>query len=280
MLVISPNLVLSPAAAALPDGTPIILYENFATFSTLSASSEDDEYPVTNLANPATNIEWRASPDSPIASSVQIDAAINSAELIDGVGIARHNFGSAQISVTILSVTADSPSDPVVLAGPQIPPNDEPMLFQFTAQEFATLRILLENISDTPPRAAVLYVGPLLICERGFDVSADFVVPRFGRRTNAINGRSERGDFLGRIITSQFLETELNWRHFTPSWYRTYFDPFVAAAQRDTPFFLSWNPVDYPYEVGFHWLLDDPMPPTSPVTGRFGVNLKIGGIVE
>lgn len=278
MPLITTNPVLLPAEDALPDGTPIILWENEVTFNNVTADSEDAEYPATNLSNPATNQEWRGVADSPLPSTVTIDVAIDSVDLVDGVGIARHNFGSGAISVTVISVSTDSPPVETVLAGPVIPANDEPLLFQFEAQSFSTLRIEL-GIAAEAPRAAVLYAGKLLICERGFDMP-DFVVPRFGRRTDAVNGRSERGDFLGRIITSQFLETELHWAHFTPSWYRTYFDPFIEAAQRDTPFFLSWAPEDYPAEVSYCWLTDDPMPQTSPVTGRKRVNLKIGGIVE
>lgn len=279
MLVISQNLVLTAAEDVLPDGTPIILYDNKVTSANVTADSEDSDYPAVNLANPATNQEWRGASDSPLPSTVLIDVDINSVDLVDAVGIARHNFGSAGIAVTILQVVPDSPGDEAILAGPQVPPDDEPLLFQFTATSFVTLRIQLD-IDEEAPRAAVLYAGKALITERGFEIDRDFVVPPMGRKTDAINGRSERGDFLGRIITSQFIETEVSWKHFTASWYRTYFDPFVDAAQQDTPFFLAWSPDDYPYEVAYCWLTDDPTPTTSPVTGRITVGLKLGGILE
>lgn len=280
MLVISSSLVLSAADEALPDGTPLILWDNRVTISNVTADSEDADFPATNLANPATNQEWRGSPDSP-ATEVNIDVAINTAELIDGVGIARHNFGTDGIAVTILSVSADSPPVETILAGPQIPPNDEPMLFQFTQQAFATLRVLLDVPASIVPRAAVLYVGPLLVTERSFDVGADFTPPRFARKTTSVNGMSHAGDFLGRIITSQAIDNAVAiWKHFTPDWYRDEFDPFIAAAQRDTPFFFAWHPGEYPYEVAFAWLAEDPYPVTSPVTGRMHVSINMDGIIE
>jgi hypothetical protein len=64
MLVISQNLVLSPAEAALPDGVPLILYENKVTRTNVTATSEDSDYPITNVANVATNQEWRSVDDA------------------------------------------------------------------------------------------------------------------------------------------------------------------------------------------------------------------------
>ncbi len=279
MLVISQGLVL--ADETIPDGTPLILWDNRVTTANVSADSEDASYPATNLANPATNQEWRGSSNSPTPTEVDIDVDINSVDLIDGVGIARHNFGTEQIAVSIYSLSADSPPVETLLAGPQIPPNDEPMLFQFTATSFVTLRVHLDIPAATVPRAAVLYAGPLLIAERGFDVGSEFTPPRFARKTTSVNGMSHAGDFLGRIITSQAIEGAVaTWKHFTPAWYRDEFDPFVAAAQRDTPFFFAWSPDGYPYEVAFAWLSEDPLPLLSPVTDRFGVSLKMDGIVE
>lgn len=280
MLVIAPNLVLSDDDDALPDGTPLILWDSRVTISTITADSEDDSYPATNLANPATNQEWRGASDSPTPTEVNIDVAINSVELIDGVGIAAHNFGTEGITVTILSVSADSPPVETIVAGPQIPPDDQPLLFRFTPQAFVTLRIQLDVPASVIPRAAVVYAGPLLAAERGFDVGQDFTPPNFARKTDAVNGMSHAGHFLGRIIRSQSVENAtMTWKHFTPDWYREEFDPFVRAAQTDTPFFVAWAPDDYPYEVAYAWLLEDPYPQVSPVTRRMSVSLKMGGIV-
>lgn len=281
MLVIAQNLVLSDDDEALPDGTPLILWDNLVTRDNISADSEDDEYPAINLANPATNQEWRGASNSPTPTEVNIDIALNSVVLVDGVGIARHNFGTEGIAVTILSVSADSPPVETILVGPQIPADDEPLLFQFTPTSFVTLRIKLDVPASVVPRAAVVYAGPMLAAERGFDVGSDFTPPHFARRTESVNGMSHAGDFLGRIITSQSIENStLTWRHFTPAWYREEFDPFVAAAQTDTPFFIAWSPEDYPYEVAYAWLLDDPYPQVSPITGRMAVSLKLGAIVQ
>lgn len=283
MLVIAPNLVQSDAEAALPDGVPLFLWDNLVTVDNVSADSEQDEYPATNLANPATNQEWRAAVDSPLQALVTINVALNSVTLVDGVAFARHNFGSQATAITILHVSADSPPVETVLVGPQIPPNDEPLLFHWTAQAFATLRIELDldDAATEEPRAAVLSVGKILYCQRSFVVDKDFTPPRFARKTDALNGTSQRGDFLGAIVISQYIEGAVfDFQHFTAAWYRTYFDPFVTAAQTGIPFFFAWQPDDYPYEITYAWFKGDPFPLTSPVTGRMGVSLKLDGIVE
>lgn len=274
MLVISSSLVLS--ADAPPAGVPLILWRNIVTTSNIAVDSADADFPVTNLANASTNEEWRAS----AAGAVEIEVTPSSADDIDGVGIARHNFGTAGIAVEVGYYEDGSPAEWVSLAGPQVPPNDEPLLFWFTAQPVVTLVVRL-SAGSAAARAAVLYVGKLLIVERGFDIGPDLTPPRFSRRTEVVSGRAVRGDFLGRVIAAQWIESaKFTFAHLRPDWYRTYFDPFVSAAQQDTPFFFAWSPVAYPNEVSFCWLDADPVPMTNPMTGRKKIELTLAGIVE
>lgn len=279
MLVISSNLVLSEAEA-LPEGTPLILWDSIVTTGNVVADSEADGYPATNLANPATNQEWRAgSADSPSSGTVEVTVTTGTADDIDAVGIARHNCGSEAIPVEV-GYYAGSPPEWVSLAGPQIPANDEPLLFWFTAQPLSEVVVRFYE-GDDDPRAAVLYVGKLLKMTRGVDVDKDFAVPRFARRTEFQAGRSERGDYLGRMVTSQWIEgVEHTFSHLDPDWYRNDVDPFVSAAQQDVPFFYCFAPDDYPLEVAFAWFIDDPVPMTNPVTRLKRLVLKMVGIVE
>jgi hypothetical protein len=273
MLVISPSVVIAPGTT-IPPGTPLIGWHNLVTRGNVSATSEDPSYPATNLANPATNLEWRAT----VVDQVYLHAELNTLLLVNYVAVARHNFGSAQIPVQPGYFNEALEWNP--LAPEQVPPDDAPLLFVFDEpQSLATVKMKL-NPGIAAPRAAVWYVGVLLALERGVDVGTDFPVPLDARKTSVVNGRSEAGDFLGRQVTSQFLEWNAAFKHFTPAWYRTYMRPFVRAAQRDVPFFYTWAPDDYPYEVTFAWLRDDPIPLTNPATGRVGVDLVCGGIVE
>lgn len=269
-LVISDNLVLTAPDAALPAGTPLILWDNRVTFGSIEASSTTEEgYPASNLSNPATNQEWRA----PGIGARTLTFTTGTADDMEAVGIARHNFGSAGISVEVGFSSGGWNN----LAGPLIPANDEPLLFWFTAQPLSTIEVKL-LAGSAPARAAVMYAGPLLKMQRGVTIQ-DYLIPRFARKTEFYNGASERGDFLGRIATSQFIAgVEHSYKYLTPDWYRANFDPFVKVAQQDRPFFYAVNPAEYPSEVAYAWLSGDPAAVTDPVTKRMHVVLQMGGI--
>jgi hypothetical protein len=265
MLVISGSLVLSPADAALPPGTPRILWETIVTFGTIAADSEAEGYPALNLANPATNQEWRAAD----IGDVEITITVATVDELSAGGIAWHKLGSAGSSVGW------------GYSGPQIPANDEPLLFQWTDQSLASVVIRLAEGSEAA-RAAVVYLGPMLIMPRGVDIDADFLIPRFARKTEFAAPLSERGDYLGRIVTSQWIDgVSHTYSHLTAEFVRGELDPFIAAAQDDVPFFYAMRADDgVSYDVSFLSFSDDPMPHKSPVTGRYKINFKMGGIVE
>jgi hypothetical protein len=270
MLVIQSGITLPSAEAALPSGTPLILWDTDVEYSNVTATSEETSYPASNLGNPATTLEWRAT-----STAIQY-LTVPPSGTVDAVGLARHNFGTAGIAV---SVEVDSGGGYSQIIPPFTPTNDDPILMHFTGAAYTGVRVKLA-VGSIAARLAVYYAGKMLRLERGYDVGADFTPPEFARKTDSINGMSHRGDYLGRIITSQFLsDAAFDFRHFTPSWYRTYFDPFIEAAQTERPFFFAWSPTDYPNEVTFAWLMEDPMPRTSPVTGRVNVTLKMGGIL-
>jgi len=58
MIVISENLVLSPTGSPGPDH-PVIGWHNLVTATNISADTAEADYPVTNLANPSTFLQWR-----------------------------------------------------------------------------------------------------------------------------------------------------------------------------------------------------------------------------
>jgi len=275
MLVITTSIVLSAPEAVYPPGTPRILWENIVTFGTITADSEAVGYPISNVTNPATNQEWRAA----AAGDVEITITVSVVDGQSAGGIARHNFGSAAIAVEWGYY--DELDAWVSLAGPQIPPNDEPLLFQWTEQSLAEIVIRLAEGSEAA-RAAVIYAGPMLIMPRGVDIDADFMIPRFARKTEFAAPLSERGDYLGRIVTSQWIDgVSHSYSHLTAAFVRGYLDSFIAAAQDDVPFFYAMLADDgTSYDVAFLSFSEDPMPQKSPVTGRYKINFKMGGIVE
>ena len=43
------------------------------------------------------------------------------------------------------------------------------------------------------------------------------------------------------------------------SWYRDNIDPMLTAQPR-RPFFFAWDPQNFPREVGYAWLTNNPVP--------------------
>lgn len=268
MIVISSAVVLADVADALSLDHPIIGWRNVVTAATIAADAAAANFPASNLANPATHLEWRG------ASAVlqYLTITTNEVDPIDYVAIARHNFFSAEISVSIEGFIASVWTE---IVQPVMLPDDGPALFRFTAQSLSQVRIKLASGSDIP-RAAVVYCGKLLVVERRIYVGHT-PMPH-ARKSNIANGRSEAGNFLGRIVLGSWRESTVPLSLISPAWYRANMDPFLAVA-KDTPFFFGWRPQSYPREVGYGWLTDDPMPTPDGTSHLLAFDLHVGGVV-
>lgn len=261
-----------------PLSHPIIGYDNVVTTSNIEATSSDDDYPVTNVANPSTALRWLAGSPSPdIDHYLTLTDA--SAQDFDYVAVARHNFGTAGITVSIEAQEFGSPAPGYTeIVQETLPTDDSPILFRFAPAQYANIRLRMQP-GSAPATVAVLYIGKLLEMQRSVDVGPRITPPPYARRVDAIDGFSQGGQFLGRVIENQNQETETQFMHLEPAWYRTYFDPFVEAAI-GAPFFFGWSPEDYPAELGFMWIPTNkvPRPEINPVTQRFDVTLEMVGI--
>jgi len=270
MIVISSDLALS-LAAAVPVGTPWIGYHNLVTITNASASVVSAGYPAANLADPATNVLWRGVSAS--ASEYLYALNLSYPNPIDYLAIARHNFGSTGAILSVEGFT----SGWAEIAPQQIVPDDSPILFAWTPQVLTHARLRIQLPAGVSMFCSVMYVGKLLVLERGIDIGSDHVPIKFGRRANIVSGMSESGNFLGRIVTGEYRESKAVFKHFTPTFYRASVDPFVAAS-KITPFFWVWAPSEYPGEVGYVWMVNEPQPEQSPVTRRMAVEFQMRGI--
>jgi hypothetical protein len=166
------------------------------------------------------------------------------AELLDYVGIAGHNFGTAQIAVSIEGFIAGVWTEIVQAV---ILPDDAPAIFRFVPQSLPQIRIKLAA-GLAAPEAAVVYVGRLLVMERG--LYDDHTPLKFARKLDVVNGRGESGAFLGRIVTGEQVASPARFSLLSPAWYRANMEPFLLAAQ-ERPFFFAWRPQSYPREAGY-----------------------------
>lgn len=98
------------------------------------------------------------------------------------------------------------------------------------------------------------------------------------RVTEYQSTESEGGQWLGRNVIRQGLKTAYNWRNLSAAWLRQYFDPFVDAA-RSSPFFIAWNPLEFPREVVYAWTTGDVAPSNAGPRDLMSATVNVRGAV-
>jgi hypothetical protein len=266
MIVISNQIVLS----SLSDdpNNPLIGWRNLVTVSNVDATTEQTNFPATNLANPSTYLRWKGDD----ASGVQyLTFAVNTVDLVDYIAVAGHNWGSTQ---AVVSVEAFIDGYWVEIVQQVILPDDAPALFRFTAQSVVAIRFRLDPGADFL-EAAVVYVGKLLVLPRRIYVGHQPI--KFNRAANIVTGRSESGQFLGRIVLGETKSTQIAMKNITPLFFREDIEPWFDASL-ETPFFFVWRPAKYPLEVGYCWASNDPAMTNQLPNGLVEIQMSVQGI--
>lgn len=271
-LIISPALVLSPAPG-VSSWWPIILWQSLVTVSNIEADSEETAHPVTNLANPATSLKWVSGGTSEQLITVLFDTT----DAINAVGIARHNLGSTETSVSVEGLSAEPEAEWETIIEDALLGDDSPALLLFPDTYLIGLRLRLKP-TDTPPEMAVLYVGEAFRVQ--FGLRPGFTPIMDGQDVRKAAGVSEGGDYLGEIVLGEKLSTTAQFDHMERDWYREYMRPFVTAANRGRPFFFAALPTWYPREVGFCWLDTPAKPRVDNVIGATSLQMQMTGIAS
>jgi len=265
-IYVASGYALTLAAEANAD-FPIILWNNLVTASNVTASQEAAGYPDSNLANPSTVEVWKSG-----STADQTITVTFAATEIDAIGIARHNLGSGQVAITVEGT--DDGSTWTELVAEQIPADDSSILFRWEPTTLVGVRLSLAP-DATQPQAAVLYVGKLLVFERGVQAHMPIV---YGRQRTVRNVQSVGGDYLGRVIIGGTLRTTAEFKMLSAAWFRSTLDPFLDASA-EIPFFFAWSPESYPLEVGFAWLTGEAAPSTADLYGLVNLSLPLEGIL-
>ncbi len=278
-VVIGSGLVISPGVDGIDGNSPIIGYRNAAVDGTVEATSEDPDFPATNLSNPSTALRWQALDGSPITDQYVMVTPVEP-QLFDYVAIARHNFGSGLFAVSVEGIV-EAPGSPDAwfeLVSERILPDDGPVIFRFTKQMLYAVRLRIQPSQTSPaplPFLAVIYAGELLAVQRRIYVG--HTPQKYGRQINTANHFSIAGAFLGRIILGKTTRSKVDLQNLTPDWYRTYMEPFLLDAI-DNPFFFAWRPGDYPNEAGYVTLTEFPQMQNQSPNGMVQITLEMEGV--
>jgi hypothetical protein len=274
MIIISSSLALSPTADN-PLNTPVFGWESLVTASNVTATSAADGFPATNVANYSTNLRWTAEPGSPVTDQY-LTVSITEVDPIDFLAVAVHNFGSDSIPVSVEGSTGGSP-EWFELNAPQMLANDDPVIFRFTPQSLTGIRLRMQ-VDASPvlvPFVSVLYVGKLLVCERG--THQDYIPINLAKTTVAPIGVSESGHFLGRVVISEGRNSPFSLKLLRATWFRENMQPMIAAA-KTTPVFFAWKPTEFPSDMGFVFITNDPQGRRHFETGRMSVEFQMTGV--
>lgn len=280
-VVVSDSLVVVPGVDGLNADSPIVGYQNLTTTSNVTATTQDPDFPATNLANGITTLRWRSGAGSP-SSDEYLTVTLDTPEQVDYVALAVHNFGSTKAAISVEGNTEDtgSPADWFELVSPHLLADDSPVILRFTPLSLLAVRLRVQSAllaGADVPEAAVMYAGKLLYLQRRIYVGHTPL--KYGRNISVAAQRSIAGDFLGRIVLSETLRSGVSLTNLTPAWYRTYMDPFFVAAKTD-PFFFAWRPGTYPAEAGFAWMPDDPQVSNQAGNGTMQASFNLEGIAS
>lgn len=248
-----------------PDAPPFalnharILYANALIGSSVSASAGTG---AANVLNAATYSRWS------FTGSQVLTVTLPANTLIDAVGLGAHNFSAATVAVDYS--TSDGGAW-VSFAANQS--GGDAMLFLASAA-VSVKRLRVTVTGSGAMVLGVVYAGVALQMQR--PIYKGHTPAILARETEYEANESEAGQWLGRNIKRAGLSVELNWRNLSAAWLRAYFRPFMLAA-RTTPFFVAWNPQDYPRDVAYAWSVSDIQPTNSGPMDLMSATLKAKG---
>lgn len=239
-VILSPGLVVDPSSP-LPARHPMVAWQSNVLFSNLSADSEAAGYPVTNLANPSTANRWMSG-----STAEQLITISDLLGVSDYVAMARHNFGTAGISVSVEGRL--SGGDWEELFPGTLPADDSPLVLRFVSNFYSDLRLRL--VPDAvEPYAAVLFAGEGLVMVR--PMQPGFTPIRDAKSYDMVAGWSQSGEMLGVIVDGAKSSNSASFVLLEATWYRDNMRAFVEAANLGSPFFFAWNPELQPDDVAY-----------------------------
>ncbi len=221
-----------PSSTAHPDRLALIGYDNLLITST--------EAPEALTANTFERYK-------PAAGAVVAKFQLNALSPIDFIAIGAHNIDTEitlQYSLTVggALITLDV----------------------FTPTDFSALMITFDQVqafeiaitTNSEIEIAVVYAGKALQMQQ--PIYGGHSPIDLSSKTTYQSTMSDSGQFLGRNIIRQGLETSFQWQHLEDDWIRSEFKPFMQSA-KTKPFFIKWRP-DYYDSSAFGYTSGDIKP--------------------
>lgn len=226
----------------------IICYDNVLTsplLATIAATSQQAGYSVQNAFDWYTTSYW--SP-TPAAGYHFFTATFLSPVTADYLAIYRHNLGDVG-GIFYLEYSLDGGTTwQLATTTITTASNNELKINLFNAVTATHWRVVFNLYTATPFYIGVVMFGRKLPLYRG--MVGGFVVPRHGRKNTVLNQKTEGGQFVGRVKTSQGAATNITFKTVPQQWVRDYWEAFIKHAEL-RPFLFSWNHEFYPQDAAY-----------------------------
>ncbi len=253
-VVISPDLVLAatdPPSENLNHARIGIDKVVTRRANLIASTASEPGFPALSVTNELTYEAWKPLSFPVIQHSLTFDA--RRSVPVNYLGIAAHNLGTNGVTVALLS----SPDNIVFTKEIEfVPGSDRAIMVLIGLKERRYWRVTLDNVIFGT-FLSVVYIGRALEMQRAIYGGHSPIL--LSRITAVRPTVSETGQWLGRSIIRKGFRTDFAWKHLTPDWYRSNFDPFVQLA-RKIPFFIAWRPARFPDEVAYAWTSDNIKP--------------------
>lgn len=251
--------------AEFPKNHARIGYDNCVPEATVSATSEAAGFPASAVKNQLTYEAWKPS-TVPATLTIQFPE-----RLIDYIGIAASTVETDGATLTIELERGGQWVEATFFEGG----TGATLSLDFVNQEYSVYEEVLSNramiyqlgaalttgiritMTGSAASLGVVYCGKMLEMYRPF--YGGHTPGVLSRTTTVKPNKSVNGQWLGRSIIRQGLSAEYSWKHTPIGWYQENVEPFSKAAIT-SPFFVAWNPAQFPDHVLYAWTSDDIKP--------------------
>jgi F5/8 type C domain len=233
--------ILIQNAPTAQDQLPTIIYNNFFSLGTLSATTEAASFPKENAASENTNKSWQ-----PTAIPANLVVDMGSAVAADSFAIVAHNCGTN--GNTILLQT--SPDNVTYTTQCTVVPTDDTTivgLFTSVSARYWRIRIT----TGTPPNIGVAMVSARFNFPAG--VKAPYTPVWLSQTYELLVSTTLGGQFMGNKVLRQGAKTAINLVSFDRTFGETTILPFREHYNSGKAFVWAAGPSIFPKDAGYVW---------------------------
>lgn len=245
-----------------------VCYENLLENGTVTASSENPDYPVLNCFDGNTADYFRPN----VTGSVNIDLTLTNAASANYLAFYGQdlykNAGSIKLQYYDGSAYVDA-SDTL------IPSDNSPRVLFFDSKTSTQWRVVIT--CSVVFNIAVISFGTYLPLQYGMYIG--WTPPLLARSTKILNNVSDGGAFLGKSIIAKGSLTSFVLQYASDGWVRSNWLPFIVHAELK-PFFWVPNFATYPTEAAYCWVEGDLTAPQHTQYGFMGATFQVRALVE